>query len=556
MIINKNRNTYQKSDNEPQARHIAFVSGGVIPGNMPHDVADRPASRQAQLRNQATPSNPEPMRKQQTRSQERIDKPTYSVLNGMAENDLDMAPDDGEVPRTPPSLNYPTPVELPGTPYKRPHRPCDSTTDEEGDTSYPEDDVEYYTISDDEEVETPLIFQFRQWQSGVADLKDRMKDKTEWSHEEVRKIFGELGLLQWWHDVTRTDEARSEATWAVWKSKVIDEWKQRYPSVPPQRFNNSAESLSCVKMDPPRVLQSLAVRIVKQEPEDVDMDANDSHGLQLTHIPFPVPPSTPVYQREDHDYVPYERTQDSEAVADLKERVEELEERVERTSATLRERIGTMDKQMWEDAALLTNMKWAMKKREDEEEEKVGSPGKRSYRKAKAKGPAHRYPTRYATRSDDGLELSKEDLTKMEERVEKVETRMGEMREELNKLRDDLAETEELMPKIDALTTTLNTFRASQIRINIGSIQEFARVQALNTENILPRLETHAQDITNLNARFNMLYALALSMLGQKPTVSPTYKSSAPHSVPPFVIPTRTDSETLFPVRQITAGAV
>ena len=558
-----NEDTHLIADENPALRQIQFVHGGVIPGTCPTDSLDRPASRMAQLRHELMNETTRPPTARKYEHQVKITGPTHAMLHRITEDAMDVSRDDEKTPESLPDLSYPPRTPTPQTAADAANKEGHDANDGELETYPIPSHEEPPAHSDAEEEGLPdALRQYNEWQTSITDLKEKIEDHRGWEHEDVTEVFGNLGLLQWWYDAKKEREAGRKPRWGEWKEKVVKEWQQRYPAIAPYRFAAAAERLKEVRTEP-RKLRSLVtlIRAREQEDEDEDMSEPDVPPTpRPTPIPLPVPPPTPIDPMESTDSLPPLVPAENDGLKDLREQVEELEGRLEGKTTQLRSKIERMDRQLDDDAVLLAELKWKVGEITEEETAGRTTLGKRSYRKAKDKPEGHRYPTRYKDQhAHDNLEPTQHERKRIHGRIQKIEDRMEEMKEEVERHQKELAEAETLAPKIDRLTATLDSFCAAQIKVNLGTICGFARIQALCSENIMPRLDTHAQDLTNLNARFNMLYSLALTMIGKKapPHLVPTFQSVLPHQIPPFMAPIRSDQPRVpSPLRQITDGRV
>lgn len=148
--------------------------------------------------------------------------------------------------------------------------------------------------------------------------------------------------------------------------------------------------------------------------------------------------------------------------------------------------------------------------------------------------PSHRYPTRYsADQAFEIAELGKHTYGDLEGRVRTIEGRMERTSREVERLQADATRTDELAPKINALSVSLENFKTAQLKINHGIIQEIIRFKTLYSETIAPKLQDQSQEIALLTAKYNMLQAIAASLISgrlsaaadQKIPVPPSYQS-------------------------------
>jgi len=168
------------------------------------------------------------------------------------------------------------------------------------------------------------------------------------------------------------------------------------------------------------------------------------------------------------------------------------------------------------DGALLAELKWKIASMVDENE-RPRLTGKHANRKAKSKLPTHRYPTRFSEAQEDlVLELAPSEIEAMERRITVLE---GEAR-----------------GLLDALSASLTGFREAQAKVNLVTLREMSRVRALYTDLIEPRLNAHSHEVAKLIANYNMLHALASSLLGPSlmTKISSTTPRLRPYARPPI----------------------
>jgi len=161
-------------------------------------------------------------------------------------------------------------------------------------------------------------------------------------------------------------------------------------------------------------------------------------------------------------------------------------------SKKIQDRLTQLGDQVYQDGIIVADLKWRMAEIQDLEEQ-AKTAGKRSYKKARGKAPTHRYPTRYSgSQADEILQLGKKEYGDVDSRIKAVEERMEEMKKEKEQLETELEKMVVLVPKIDALTVSLNNFKMSQLKINLGAFQEFTHLRQFYTNTVAPKLDAHS----------------------------------------------------------------
>ena len=301
--------------------------------------------------------------------------------------------------------------------------------------------------------------QLLQWKVHVDELESRHREKTNCSRDTSEKLYRELGLLQWWRRIAKAEEREERKgkglDWDEWRSRVLNDWQRRFPGIPMDKAARLWDEL-CVLDRMTRPIQALAIQVRYREKEDVEMDVAD-----VPKTPNPTPVSVKTESPGDKtlnevNYPPDMSLSDAEEFKELQRKVVDLEKRVDLSTKELREHLARLDQQMYEDGVALVAMKW---RTEELKEMETKEAGKRSYKKAKAKVPSHRYPTRQAmAQTEETLELSKKEFGDIEGKIKTMEEKMEELKKETDRLREELARAEALAPKVDALSTSLDSF--------------------------------------------------------------------------------------------------
>ena len=203
-------------------------------------------------------------------------------------------------------------------------------------------------------------------------------------------------------------------------------------------------------------------------------------------------------------------------------------------SEKIQDRLTRLGDQVYQDGIIVADLKWRMAEIQDLEE-RAKTAGKRSYKKARGKAPTHRYPTRYSgSQADEILQLGKKEYGDVDSRIKAVEERMEEMKKEKEQLETELEKMAALAPKIDTLTASLNDFKMSQLKINLGAFQEFTHLRQFYTNAVAPKLDAHSRDIAGLNARYTAIYSLVIKLLNPQPNGRKTPASRQQKPIPPM----------------------
>ena len=369
-----------------------------------------------------------------------------------------------------------------------------------------------------------------EWRKAIGTIEVKIRNGSKWTDDDVKVIFKETGLTDWWEAIREMEEKAGRKDWHAWRVEAVARTAKKLPTTPVTRIVSAANSIVRVG-EANQPLQIMAIRsIVSTKDEDVDMDVAD-----VPPPPNPSPTPTWTISASAHS-TSGERTKprsvDSDEMDELKTRVFDLEDYMEKTKRELRREIDDLKRQTAQEEIELATLKWKAEEWMEKERTAKGG-GKREYRKAKGKAPTHHYPTRLTTKiTDEIVEANRKELGDVAERIQAMAGRIDGYEKEIKRLQADLAKVEELAPKIEALSAAFESFRTNQIKINLGTIQEFARIRSQVFDSIEPRLVVHARDVADLNARYHALYALAMALLGQQQVKFAAAASKPPHSSP------------------------
>jgi hypothetical protein len=529
---------------------IRFVSGGFLPGTGgpadPDPLAGTNLDDDRRIRAFHEPEAPvDPKAKGQISQKPNTTHPArdhardHPVRDGAADVEMDIATTGQETTGPPPNLSYP-PTDEPSLEGKT------DSAKESSDAIAVDPPTSQSAKTDDggDQAGDPATNQssgvdveFQTWKKSIEELRRRLRDGSQWTDLDIQEIFGSLGLLQWWYDIRREDEAGKVPDWEYWRKRIVTEWRKRYPNVAPEHFEAVTE-----KVHDQEALavttHSLAVKL--REPEDVEMESVD-----VPRTPNPSPYLPPVRFQPNkpspaNGGYRYPLVPDTDEIGELKSRIAELEDQFGEAEVELRRSLNRLREEVVEDGATLADLRWRVTEIEDLEK-RGPKKGKRSYRKAKAKArtPTHRYPTRLSTaQAEDVLQLGQKEYGDLDGRMKALEERMVVNKEEIERLEAELVHAEELSPKIDALTRCLEGFRTTQLKINIGVIQEFARLRSFYATIVEPKVSSHSTEIAGLKARYNMLHALAATLYSNQQGSDPPMHSlhrvnNSARSVPP-----------------------
>ena len=541
---NLSAGTDRSSDDPPKFKKIEFVTGGIMPGNVdtgdPGKV-DRPNTSKTFC--QPTP-DPRKGRQPQLREQKSI---AHLEVDELDDVDMEFVEVEGglndDAPL--PDLSYP-PSDEQSTDNEEgqtltsiliaPRQPVEATAVEVVVSNLPglepigDDKKNTIEGAGGERGLPELSKQFLMWKKSIVDLKARLNHGPKWTDAEAQKIFGDLGLLQWWYDIRQEEEAGHEPDWQMWRGKIVAEWRRRYPDVPAEEFDSVEDTLN--EDERPQTARSLFLQVNTAEKEDVEMDENDSlsknplpflDNLNAFHTPTPLPKDG-VFR--------YPRMPETDEIGELKSRVAELEDHFAEMGDDMREDLKSLREQVFQDGVTLTDLKWRL---DGPRAGKGKEGGKRGYRKAKAKGPTHRYPTRYwADQAQEVVELSSKAYEDLANRVRRVEERQEGAHREVKRLEAELTHVEELSPKIDALADSLDDFKCAQLKVNVGILKELVKLRTHNADTVDPKLTAHTSELSLLTARYNILQSIASSLISRANPpatnyATPEYKVYPPH---------------------------
>jgi len=245
----------------------------------------------------------------------------------------------------------------------------------------------------------------------------------------------------------------------------------------------------------------------------------------------PSPPSkrTPILERAlqilQVDPVEFEQ---------LRNQVNDLETQVMESKEAIEERLVRLGTQVYEDGIAVFDLRTqlaASKKPSGED----GSPGKRSYKKIKARTPGHRYPTRYSESLDDEpLKISKREFAGVERKITMLEGNVDKMKGEQKKLKEDLTAAKELSNKVGILDSALDSFKTAQVRLSMTAFTELGQVRKLCTDSLIPQLQSHARLLADLQHRYNSLALTANALLLQQQAKRPTPRPPMTMLPPPL----------------------
>ena len=399
---------------------------------------------------------------------------------------------------------------------------------------------------------------FAIWEEQVSHLSLILEEGVWWSNNESKRLFLALGLLSWGRAIQRARRERRYPIWEVWVKKLVQEWHRRFPNVPANRFKiplmNGRYTLA-VAPDPSDVTEEhLYMRmgdIIKMD-EDVEMADDSPMKSPPTSEPIKIlfpsqPPPTPEPVKVLFAPKPppadgvhhYPRAPDVDEIGELRSRIAELEDQFACAEDDARTNLKNLREQVFTDGVTLTDLKWRLA---EVEEKKKKQRGKRAYRKARGKGPSHRYPTRYSVMAkfDEVVEVGKREYEDLEGRIQKIETRQEKVKEEIERIEADLARAVKVAPQISTLTKSLEEFKTAQLRINLNIIQELLRLKSTYAEVLEKRTSAHTTELSLLTARFNVLQSIATSLIASRVPDTPAFHpppSYKPYHIPGYPLP-------------------
>lgn len=348
------------------------------------------------------------------------------------------------------------------------------------------------------------------------------KDVT-WRDDFVFVILGDLGMLQWWwwiHTIPGPRRPRPE--WNDWKDRIFKRWSYCLPGISQEDFKNALESPETQGTQEKEMRELPNKKKQDKDAEDVEMDNEDAPQVPApTPDPVWIPSSPPQAYKDAVDKAVKAAKFDPEEFQALQTKVEELDERFETATKDLRQRLTRLGDQVYEDGVTLMDLKWWMAAIADIDE-KSKNPGKRMYRKANAKPLSHRYATRLAASMDDEvLEISRKEYGNIERKTNKLEKQIEETKQETDCLKAKLIQAEALTPKIEALAKSLDEFRATQLRVNLGHLQEFTHLRDFYGQSIVPRFDAQSREIAGLQSHFSTLWGIVAKYLGFSHVTTP-----------------------------------
>jgi len=507
------------SGTESTSKVIEFVSGCILPGTLREDRPTTTLDRDIKTESPTCGQSGTNVINNKTGITPDNKLSTHPAPELPHDVSMDTDEDFTDCGESLPDLHYPSTDNL------VPEEPCDAVSKAKVKHNTSHSDDQPPSADDDEDLlsnirqpwQTDVIFaQYADCSKKFEEWKKMMKKGTHWTDERMGDVMQKLSLSEWWKEARRDNENGRDPKWTEWKKKMILQLRYRYPDIRVRHFKAMADELHKQDKEAPTTL-SLAATVSTEPLEDIEMAETDvPRAPHSTPIPVWIPSSPPMDVRTAVDNAVRASKVDPKDFTQLKKRVEELEEQVTETTDGIRDRLTRLGDIVYEDGIIITDLKWRMAEiQEGDEKSKVL--GKRAYRKAKDKVQRHRYPTRYAeAQGDEILEISRKEFGDIEGRIKTVEERMEEMKKEKERLEEELAKVEALTPKLEALTASLNEFKMTQVKLNIGSFQEFARLRSLYADVVEPRLVAHGRDIAGLHARYQSLYHIAATLLGHQ----------------------------------------
>ena len=284
-------------------RQIQFVSAGYLPGTIsdgdPVKQANQPVVQgPANARTSVNPFKAEGYKAAPTEvnSQANPSEPP-DISMGSADHDRDHL-------KSPPPLLYPdteddnddavlVPKQLTSMGHGDPTRTSDISTLRISGVQ------EGRPTTRDGRKSTPLgyeaLYDLQGWQTTMSTLTKMMKEGSSWSSDNVREVFEELELLQWWYAISGEEEANRKLDWPRWKERVVQQWSIRCPKIPVGTFRQMVEDLEQLDKAtrPMRVLAMKIRKGRKDAKEDVEMTDEDVPRRESTPLPAYSPLSPP-----------------------------------------------------------------------------------------------------------------------------------------------------------------------------------------------------------------------------------------------------------------------
>ena len=291
----------------------------------------------------------------------------------------------------------------------------------------------------------------------------------------------------------------------------MKEWLTRHPDTFPKSIQWMMEDLE--KLDAKKRAQKALVDTEKmdedEDEEDVEMEKNDA-----LRPPNPSPAaiySQPINLRTQHAL----GAKFADPLHDVQQHAEELEDhithlgtKIDETKKDLRKRISHLEDGLvrtQEEMAEIEGRTTAL----EGEEGKPTTTGWRQVRRGKG-WIGHRHWTRYTeAQGEETIRLTTKEYGEIEKRMKRIEERMDRQRREAGEAKEEFVKVKALAARVNALIEAFNNFRANQERTNQAVSQEIADLRTRVYGNVMPKVETHAKGIDDLNARYASLYNLA-----------------------------------------------
>ena len=363
------------------------------------------------------------------------------------------------------------------------------------------------------DIENKVFDSLENWNDAVKTVQEHLNRGQPWSSNRVRDAFVKIGALKWWSKLNEKRESGELLDWKKWKDEEVEEGIRRIPEMSPEtvrRMVNDLEALDRWAQD------SITLRYDDDNDQPLDDNAMDTSDVpedpELASTP--APDDNPPLADPD----PNENQPPATVIIDaadfkvLKKRIFELEKRVGTTTEAIKKKIERIMGRMAND-----NMEWQVMKQRAEEMEGRTKAGKRGYRKANGRTHTHQYPTRYsAAQADDIVELSAKEYSNIDAKMKKLEGKIEDNQNEIGRLSGELTKVEKLASKIELLTSSFDTFRLNQVRVNFSTFREVSSLKSRLLDNVETRLNLHSREVANLNDRYAGLQALAIQLLSKQ----------------------------------------
>jgi len=516
-----------------------------MPGGVPIGLADRSRPSSPSLR--LMDVNTVDVGRSSTASTDNGSKPsiekgseTHQINAVVGSVAMDIDPEIRAPPNSPPDLLYPSPgdsapTNLIGTPefwQEASKRSSQQAANDHG--ARPSGTVFFMRRR-----ATRAFINYLVWREVLSEVEIKLKEGGSWTDPEIQDRLGAFGLLPWWYDVNLKESVGPASDWETWRTEIVDEWRKDHPERSPRILEKMANDLRKLDEDTRSLRRSKGQATEASpasEPADVEMATTD-----VPEPPQPIPvwtsSSPPPEAREAVDIATREAKIIEQDWNQLRERVWTLEKQVSETTETINDKLTDLGDRVQEDGIIVADLKWRMAEIQ-ELEDKAKTAGKRTYKKARGKLPTHRYPTRYSgSQADEVLELGRKEFGDVAAKIQAVEERMEEMKGEKERLESELTRIEGLTSKIDAMSSALENFKASQVKINLGTLQHFANLRSFYAEKVCPQLDAHSREIAALNTKFGSLYGMAVEVLrpslaGRRPPLARSKRTPPPSSRP------------------------